>query len=46
VRTRGRRVRLPATRVLVHSASGPLRVTVALVDKRQRIRAQGTGASA
>ena len=46
VRTRGRSVRLPAARVLVRSASGPLRITAALVDKRQRVRAQGSAASA
>jgi hypothetical protein len=46
VRTRRRSVRLPATKVLVRSASGPLKVTAALVDRRSRIRAQGSGASA
>jgi hypothetical protein len=46
VRTRGRSVRLPATKVLVRSPSGPLKVTAALVDRRSRIRAQGSGASA
>ncbi|HEX6744337.1 MAG TPA: hypothetical protein VF087_08980 [Solirubrobacteraceae bacterium] len=46
VRTRGRRVRLPATKVLVASASGALKVTAAVVDKRSRIRAQGSAASA
>jgi hypothetical protein len=46
VRTRARRVRLPATKVLVASPSGPLKVTAALVDKRSRIRAQGSAATA
>jgi hypothetical protein len=46
VRTRTRSVRMPAARVLVRSASGPLRITAALVDKRQRVRAQGSAASA
>jgi len=46
VRTRARSVRLPAARVLVRSASGALRITAALVDKRQRVRAQGSAASA
>ena len=46
VRTRTRRVRLPAAQVLVRSPSGALQVTAALVDKRQRIRAQGSAASA
>ena len=46
VRTRARRVRLPATKVLVSSPSGALKVTAALVDKRRRIRAQGSAASA
>jgi hypothetical protein len=46
VSTRTRTVRLPAARVLVRSASGALRVTAALVDRRQRIRAQGSAASA
>jgi hypothetical protein len=46
VRTRAHKVRLPATKVLVASPSGPLKVTAALVDKRSRIRAQGSGASA
>jgi hypothetical protein len=46
VSTRTRTVRLPATKVLVRSASGALRVTAALVDKRQRVRAQGSAASA
>ena len=46
VRTRTRSVRLPAARVLVRSGSGALRVTAALVDKRQRIRAQGSAAGA
>jgi hypothetical protein len=45
VRTRTRSVRLPAARVLVRSAKGALRVTVALVDGRQRVRAQGSAAS-
>jgi hypothetical protein len=45
VRTRRHSVRLPAARVLVRSSSGALRVTAALVDKRQRIRAQGSAAS-
>jgi hypothetical protein len=45
VRTRTRSVRLPAARVLVRSASGALRVTAAVVDRRQRVRAQGSGAS-
>jgi hypothetical protein len=46
VRTRARTVRLPAGRVLVRSASVPLRITAAVVDGRQRIRAQGTAAGA
>ena len=46
VRTRARSVRLPATKVLVGSPGGTLKVTAALVDKRRRIRAQGTAASA
>ena len=46
VRTRTHSVRLPATRVSVSAAAGPLRVTAALVDKRQRTRAQGSAASA
>ena len=46
VSTRTRSVRLPATRVLVRSAKGSLRVTAALVDRRQRVRAQGSVASA
>ena len=46
VRTRAHSVRLPATKVLVHSPSGALKVTAALVDKRQRVRAQGSAASA
>ena len=46
VRTRARSVRLPATKVLVGSPSGALKVTAALVDKRPRIRAQGSAASA
>jgi len=46
VRTRAHKVRLPATKVLVASPSGPLKVTAALVDKRSRVRAQGSGASA
>ncbi len=46
VRTRTRSVRLPATKVLVRSPSGALKVTAALVDKRSRIRAQGSAASA
>jgi hypothetical protein len=46
VRTRGRSVRLPATKVLVSSPSGAVKVTGALVDKRRRIRAQGSAASA
>jgi hypothetical protein len=45
VRTRTRSVRLPAARVLVRSAQGALRVTAALVDRRQRVRAQGSAAS-
>ncbi|MGZ8632345.1 MAG: hypothetical protein ACXWZZ_00640 [Solirubrobacteraceae bacterium] len=45
VRTRTRSVRLPATRVLVRSAKGALRVTAALVDQRQRVRAQGSATS-
>jgi hypothetical protein len=45
VSTRTRTVRLPAARVLVRSATGPLRVTAALVDRRQRVRAQGSAAS-
>jgi hypothetical protein len=45
VRTRRHSVRLPAARVLVRSSSGALRVTAALVDKRQRVRAQGSAAS-
>jgi hypothetical protein len=45
VRTRRHSVRLPAARVLVRSSSGALRVTAALFDKRQRIRAQGSAAS-
>ncbi|HEX6618296.1 MAG TPA: hypothetical protein VF024_01485 [Solirubrobacteraceae bacterium] len=45
VRTRAHSVRLPGTKVLVRSPSGPLKVTAALVDKRQRIRAQGSAAS-
>jgi hypothetical protein len=46
VRTRAHSIRLPGTKVLVRSPSGPLEVTAALVDKRQRIRAQGSAASA
>ncbi len=46
VRTRAHSIRLPGTKVLVRSPSGALRVTAALVDKRQRIRAQGSAASA
>jgi hypothetical protein len=46
VSTRTRSVRLPATRVLVRSAKGTLRITAALVDRRQRVRAQGSVASA
>ena len=46
VRTRSRSVRVPAARVLVRSPRGALRVTVALVDGRQRVRAQGSAASA
>jgi hypothetical protein len=46
VRTRTRSVRLPATRVLVRSPKGALRVTAALVDRRQRVRAQGSAATA
>jgi hypothetical protein len=46
VSTRTRSVRLPATKVLVRSSTGALRVTAALVDKRQRVRAQGSAASA
>ena len=46
VRTRTRTVRLPATKVLVGSPNGALKVTAALVDKRRRIRAQGSAASA
>jgi hypothetical protein len=46
VRTRKRSVRLPATKVLVRSPSGALKVTAALVDKRSRIRAEGSAASA
>ena len=46
VRTRTRSVRVPAARVLVRSPSGALRVTAALVDGRQRVRAQGSVASA
>jgi hypothetical protein len=45
VRTRSRSVRLPAARVLVRSATGALRVTAAIVDRRQRVRAQGSAAS-
>jgi hypothetical protein len=46
VRTRARSVRLPAAKVLVRSPSGALKVTAALVDKRARVRAQGSAASA
>ena len=46
VSTRTRTVKLPALRVLVRSARGALRVTAALVDRRQRVRAQGSAASA
>jgi hypothetical protein len=46
VSTRTRTVKLPAARVRVRSATGALRVTAALVDKRQRVRAQGSAASA
>jgi hypothetical protein len=46
VRTRTHSVRLPATRVLVRSVKGALRVTAALVDRRQRVRAQGSAAGA
>jgi hypothetical protein len=46
VRTRARTVRLPAAKVLVRSPSGALKVTAALVDKRARVRAQGSAASA
>jgi hypothetical protein len=45
VRTRTRSVRLPAARVLVSSAKGALRVTAALVDRHQRIRARGSAAA-
>jgi len=45
VRTHTRSVRLPAARVLVRSPKGALRVTAALVDRRQRVRAQGSAAS-
>jgi hypothetical protein len=45
VRARTRAVRLPAARVLVRSTKGALRVTAALVDRRQRVRAQGSAAS-
>ena len=46
VRTRAHSVRLPATKVLVSSPRGALKVTAALVDKGRRIRAQGSTASA
>ncbi|MGZ4271293.1 MAG: hypothetical protein ACXVSX_19035 [Solirubrobacteraceae bacterium] len=46
VRTRAHSIRLPGTKVLVRSPSGALKVTAALVDKRSRIRAQGSAASA
>jgi hypothetical protein len=46
VHTRTRSVRLPAAKVLVRSPSGALKVTGALVDKRARVRAQGSAASA
>jgi hypothetical protein len=46
VRTRTRTVRLPAAHVLVRSAKGALRVTAALVDRRRRVRAQGSAAGA
>ena len=46
VRTRRHSVRLPATKVLVRSPSGALKVTAALVDKRARVRAQGSAAGA
>ena len=46
VGTRTHSVRLPAARVLVPSAKGALRVTAALVDRRQRVRAQGSAAGA
>jgi hypothetical protein len=45
VRTRSHSVRLPAARVLVPSATGALRMTAAIVDRRQRVRAQGSAAS-
>jgi hypothetical protein len=46
VRTRTHSVRVPATKVLVRSSTGLLKVTAALVDKRSRVRAQGSAASA
>jgi hypothetical protein len=46
VRTRTRSARLPAARVVVPSAKGALRVTAALVDRRLRVRARGSAASA
>jgi hypothetical protein len=46
VRTRTHSVRLPAARVLAPSARGALRVTAALVDRHQRVRAQGSAAGA
>jgi hypothetical protein len=45
VRTRARHIRLPATKLLVSSPSGALTITAALVDKRSRIRAQGSAAA-
>jgi hypothetical protein len=46
VRTRTRTVKLPATKVLVRTASGPVKITAAVVDKRRRIRAQASAAGA
>jgi hypothetical protein len=46
VRSRKRGVRLPPARVIVKSPSGALRVTVAAVDSRLRVRATGQAATA
>jgi hypothetical protein len=45
-RARKRTVLLPAAKVAVRGTKGTVRVTAALVDGRQRVRAQGTAASA
>jgi hypothetical protein len=45
-RARKRTVLLPAAKVEVRGTKGTVRVTAALVDGRQRVRAQGSAASA